>query len=30
VLATAALNDFLQAGFRALCEQVNARAGEGG
>jgi hypothetical protein len=30
VLATAALNDFLQAGFRALCEQVNARAAASG
>jgi hypothetical protein len=26
VFAVAALNDFLQAGFRALCEEVNARS----
>jgi Protein of unknown function (DUF1360) len=28
VLATAALNDFLQAGFRALCKEANARGGQ--
>ena len=30
VLATAALNDFTQAGFRALCEQANRAAPEQG
>ncbi len=30
VLATAALNDFMQAGFRALCEQANGAASEQG
>jgi hypothetical protein len=30
VLATAALNDFMQAGFRALCEQANRAAPEQG
>ena len=30
VLATAALNDFMQAGFRALCEQANGAARERG